>query len=138
MIVFSFFFSHLTALFLSLLCPPPKKKKKKQLAWAVDLESRPVALHFLPELNACFAATVAGRLALVGSPDGDVEEMDMDGWAEMDLDPSEEPEGWSGSGDDDLDDDDDDEEFDDDDDDWDDDDDDDDDDLDDDEDHDDD
>ena len=72
---FFIFFSHLTALFLSLLCPPPKKKKKKQLAWAVDLESRPVALHFLPELNACFAATVAGRLALVGSPDGDVEEI---------------------------------------------------------------
>ena len=68
--------------------------------------------------------------------DGDVEEMDMDGWAEMDLDPSEEPEGWSGSGDDDLDDDDlDDDDLDDDDDDWDDDDDDDDDDLDDDEDH---
>ena len=52
--------------------PPPKKK---QLAWAVDLDSRPVALHFLPELNACFAATVAGRLALVGSADGDVEEI---------------------------------------------------------------
>lgn len=51
--------------------------------------------------------------------DGDVEELDMDGWAEMDLDPSEEPEGWSGSGDDDLDDEDlDEEELDDDDDDW--------------------
>ena len=47
----------------------------KQLAWAVDLESRPVALCFLPELGACFAATVAGRLALVGSLDGGVEEI---------------------------------------------------------------
>ncbi len=33
--------------------------------------------------------------------DGDVEEVDMDSWAEMDLDPSEEPEGWSASSDDD-------------------------------------
>ena len=32
--------------------------------------------------------------------DGDVEELDVDTWAEMDLDPSEQPEGWSGSGDD--------------------------------------
>jgi hypothetical protein len=38
--------------------------------------------------------------------DGDVEEIDLDTWAEMDLDPAEEPEGWSGSeGDDDDDDD---------------------------------
>ena len=34
--------------------------------------------------------------------DGDVEEIDLDTWAEMDLDQAEEPEGWSGSeGDDD-------------------------------------
>src|ERR1700728_1540069 len=29
--------------------------------------------------------------------DGDVEELDVDGWAELDLELSEEPEGWSGS-----------------------------------------
>ena len=29
--------------------------------------------------------------------DGDVEELDVDDWAELDLDLSEEPEGWSGS-----------------------------------------
>ena len=29
--------------------------------------------------------------------DGDVEEMDIDGWAEMDLELIDEPEGWSGS-----------------------------------------
>jgi hypothetical protein len=34
--------------------------------------------------------------------DGDVEEIDLDTWAELDLDPTDEPEGWSGSdGDDD-------------------------------------
>ena len=34
--------------------------------------------------------------------DGDVEEIDLDTWAERDLDPTGEPEGWSGSeGDDD-------------------------------------
>ena len=33
--------------------------------------------------------------------DGDIEELDVDTWAEMDLDPSQAPEGWSGSGDDD-------------------------------------
>ncbi len=34
--------------------------------------------------------------------DGDVEEIDLDTWAELDLDPTGEPEGWSGSeGDDD-------------------------------------
>ena len=61
------------SLILSLL--PLSLHPLKQLAWAVDLESRPVALHFLPEMNACFAATVAGRLALVGALDGDVEEI---------------------------------------------------------------
>ena len=34
--------------------------------------------------------------------DGDIEEIDLDTWAELDLDPTDEPEGWSGSeGDDD-------------------------------------
>ena len=33
--------------------------------------------------------------------DGDIEELDLDTWAEMDVEPTEEPEGWSGSGDDD-------------------------------------
>jgi hypothetical protein len=32
--------------------------------------------------------------------DGDVEEVDLDTWHEMDVEPTEEPEGWSGSGDD--------------------------------------
>jgi hypothetical protein len=49
--------------------------------------------------------------------DGDVEEMDLDTWAELDLEPTQEPEGWSGSEDED-DDDWDDEEEDEDDDDW--------------------
>ena len=31
--------------------------------------------------------------------DGDVEELDLDAWHEMDVEPTEEPEGWSGSGD---------------------------------------
>jgi len=29
--------------------------------------------------------------------DGDLEELDVDGWAELDLELTEEPEGWSGS-----------------------------------------
>jgi hypothetical protein len=29
--------------------------------------------------------------------DGDIEEFDVDGWAELDLELTEEPEGWSGS-----------------------------------------
>jgi len=29
--------------------------------------------------------------------DGDIEELDVDGWAELDLELGEEPEGWSGS-----------------------------------------
>jgi hypothetical protein len=29
--------------------------------------------------------------------DGDLEELDIDGWAEMDLELTDEPEGWSGS-----------------------------------------
>jgi hypothetical protein len=29
--------------------------------------------------------------------DGDLEELDVDGWAELDLDLTDEPEGWSGS-----------------------------------------
>jgi hypothetical protein len=29
--------------------------------------------------------------------DGDLEELDADGWAELDLELTEEPEGWSGS-----------------------------------------
>jgi hypothetical protein len=33
--------------------------------------------------------------------DGDVEEIDLDAWHEMDVEPTEEPEGWSGSGDED-------------------------------------
>ena len=32
-----------------------------------------------------------------GHLDGDVEELDVDGWAELDLELTEEPEGWSGS-----------------------------------------
>jgi hypothetical protein len=45
--------------------------------------------------------------------DGDIEEIDLDTWAELDLEPTEEPEGWSGSGDEDED-----EEYDEDDEDW--------------------
>jgi hypothetical protein len=33
--------------------------------------------------------------------DGDIEEIDLDTWAEMDVEPAEEPEGWSGSADED-------------------------------------
>ena len=40
--------------------------------------------------------------------DGDVEEIDYETWQELDLDLTEEPEGWSGSDDEDNDDDDDD------------------------------
>jgi hypothetical protein len=36
--------------------------------------------------------------------DGDVEEIDLDTWNELDLEPTAEPEGWSGSEDDDEDD----------------------------------
>jgi len=32
--------------------------------------------------------------------DGDIEEIDLDTWAELDLEPTDEPEGWSGSEDD--------------------------------------
>ncbi|HTV49841.1 MAG TPA: DUF6763 family protein [Steroidobacteraceae bacterium] len=32
--------------------------------------------------------------------DGDVEEIDLEAWHEMDLEPTEEPEGWAGSDDD--------------------------------------
>ena len=39
--------------------------------------------------------------------DGDIEEIDYDTWTEMDLDKTDEPEGWSGSDDDDEDEDDD-------------------------------
>ncbi len=48
--------------------------------------------------------------------DGDVEEIDYETWRELDLDLTEEPEGWSGSEDDDEDDEDDDDDWDDDDD----------------------
>ena len=48
--------------------------------------------------------------------DGDVEEIDYETWQELDLDLTEEPEGWSGSDDDDEDDDDEEEDDDDDDD----------------------
>jgi hypothetical protein len=50
--------------------------------------------------------------------DGDVEEIDYETWQELDLDLTEEPEGWSGSDDDDEDDDEADDDDDDDDDDW--------------------
>lgn len=36
--------------------------------------------------------------------DGETEELDIDSWAELDLEPIDEPEGWSGSEDDDEDD----------------------------------
>ncbi len=41
--------------------------------------------------------------------DGDIEEIDLDTWAELDLDKIDQPEGWTGSDEDDDDDDDDDE-----------------------------
>lgn len=50
--------------------------------------------------------------------DGDVEEIDLETWAEMDLDLTEEPEGWSGSEGDDADEDEEELEEDEDDDDW--------------------
>jgi len=50
--------------------------------------------------------------------DGDVEEIDYDTWTEMDLEKTDEPEGWSGSDDEDDDDDWDEEEDDEDEDDW--------------------
>jgi len=46
--------------------------------------------------------------------DGETEELDIDSWAELDLEPTDEPEGWSGSDEEDEDDFDDDEEEDDD------------------------
>jgi len=39
--------------------------------------------------------------------DGDIEEIDYETWQEMDLEPTDEPEGWAGSDGDDVDDDDD-------------------------------
>ncbi|MEX2150981.1 MAG: DUF6763 family protein [Steroidobacteraceae bacterium] len=50
--------------------------------------------------------------------DGDVEEIDYETWQELDLDLTEEPEGWSGSDDDDKDDDEEEEEEEEEDDDW--------------------
>jgi hypothetical protein len=50
--------------------------------------------------------------------DGDIEEIDYETWQELDLDLTEEPEGWSGSDDDDEDDDDEEDDDDDDEDDW--------------------
>ena len=50
--------------------------------------------------------------------DGEIEELDIDTWAELDLELTEEPEGWSGSEGDEDDDEEDDEEDDEDDDDW--------------------
>jgi len=50
--------------------------------------------------------------------DGEIEELDVDTWAELDLELTEEPEGWSGSEGDEDDDEEDDEEDDEDDDDW--------------------
>jgi hypothetical protein len=46
--------------------------------------------------------------------DGDIEEIDLDAWAELDLDKIDEPEGWAGGDDDEDDDDDEDEDEDDD------------------------
>ena len=37
------------------------------------------------------------ELVQVEYEDGDIEELDMDAWAEMDLEKTTEPEGWSGS-----------------------------------------
>ncbi len=62
-----------------------------------------------------------GELVEIEYLDGDIEEMDLDAWHEMDLERIEEPEGWAGGGDDeeeDDDEDDDDEDLDDEDDDW--------------------
>lgn len=50
--------------------------------------------------------------------DGDIEEMDLDSWHEMDLERIEEPEGWSDEDEDDDDEDEDEEDLDDEDDDW--------------------
>ena len=50
--------------------------------------------------------------------DGDIEEIDLEAWHEMDLEPIQEPEGWSGSDDDDEDEEDEAEDEDEDDDDW--------------------
>jgi hypothetical protein len=61
------------------------------------------------------------ELIEIQTEDGDIEELDLDTWAEMDLEFTEEPEGWSASAEDDDDDEDweeDEEEDDEDDDDW--------------------
>jgi len=60
-----------------------------------------------------------GELVEIQHVDGEVEEIELDTWHELDLEPAEQPEGWSGSvADDDDDEDDDWDEDDDDDDDW--------------------
>ena len=62
-----------------------------------------------------------GELVEIEYLDGDIEEMDLDAWHEMDLERIEEPEGWAGGGgeeEEDDDEDDDDEDLDDEDDDW--------------------
>lgn len=47
------------------------------------------------------------ELVQIQHEDGEIEEFDLDTWHELDLDKSEQPEGWSGSADDDDDEDDD-------------------------------
>ncbi len=47
-----------------------------------------------------------GELVEIEYLDGDIEEMDLDAWHEMDLERIEEPEGWAGGGDDEEEDDD--------------------------------
>lgn len=49
-----------------------------------------------------------GELVEIEYLDGDIEELDLDAWHEMDLERIEEPEGWDGGGDDEEDDEDDD------------------------------
>ncbi|MDQ2640139.1 MAG: hypothetical protein M3Y79_06130 [Pseudomonadota bacterium] len=52
-----------------------------------------------------------GELVEIEYLDGDIEEMDLDAWHEMDLERIEEPEGWAGGGDDEEEDDDEDDDW---------------------------
>jgi hypothetical protein len=75
---------------------------------AVGREYEPVAGKWYRDLEEDEAFQVLSvdedqELVEIQHLDGDIEEIDLDTWAEMDLEPTEEPEGWSGSGDEDED-----------------------------------
>ena len=82
--------------------PRPRRGGAAHRGHAVGREYEPAAGRWYRDLEEGESFLVLSidedaEIIEIQHVDGDLEELDLDTWAEMDLEPTEQPEGWTGS-----------------------------------------